>query len=210
MATDPNATPADADDQPQAGTTSQADTPDTDGAEPEGTGQPTETISIEEARKLRSEANSLRKRLKTFEEEAKKRADAEKSEAEKLAERAAELDRREAEFTARQKARNTADAVEAAAKRLGFKYPGKALRLLDTEALEIDEDGNPTKADEALRALLAEMPELAATGNGSPTNPARGGGTSTLTMEKLRSMSAAEIAKYPKADVDAVLQGARS
>jgi len=208
MATDPNATPADADDQPQAGTTSQADTPATDGSDAGGD-QPTETISLEDAKKLRSEAANLRKRLKAFEEEERKRKDAERTEAERLAAERQEFEAARQAFENERRQARTASAVEAAARRLGFRNPAKAFRLLDEEDLGIEEDGTPSKAEEALKALAAAEPYLVGSGTGSPTNPARESG-STLTMEKLRSMSAAEIAKYPKAEVDAVLQGARS
>lgn len=208
MATDPNATPADADDQPPAGTTSQADTPATDGSDAGGD-QPTETISLEDAKKLRSEAANLRKRLKAFEEEERKRKDAERTEAERLAAERQEFEAARQAFENERRQARTASAVEAAARRLGFRNPAKAFRLLDEEDLGIEEDGTPSKAEEALKALAAAEPYLVGSGNGSPTNPARESG-STLTMEKLRSMSAAEIAKYPKAEVDAVLQGARS
>jgi len=208
MATDPNATPADADDQPQAGTTSQADIPATDGSDAGGD-QPTETISLEDAKKLRSEAANLRKRLKAFEEEERKRKDAERTEAERLAAERQEFEAARQAFENERRQARTASAVEAAARRLGFRNPAKAFRLLDEEDLGIEEDGTPSKAEEALKALAAAEPYLVGSGTGSPTNPARESG-STLTMEKLRSMSAAEIAKYPKAEVDAVLQGARS
>ena len=207
MPPDQNATPADADDQPQAGTTSQADTPDTD-ADAGASDQPTESISLEDAKKLRSEAANLRKRLKAFEEAEKKRADAEKSEAQKLADDKAAFEAERTAFANERKQARTAAAVEAAARRLGFRNPAKAYRLLDEEDLGIEDDGTPSKAEEALRALAAEESYLIGGTNGSPTNPARAGG-STLTIEKLRSMSAADIAKLPKAEVDAVLQGAR-
>lgn len=206
MPPDQNATPADADDQPQAGTTSQADTPDTDA--PSASDQPTETISLDDAKKLRSEAANLRKRLKAFEEAEKKRADAEKSEAQKLADDKAAFEAERTAFANERKQARTAAAVEATARRLGFRNPAKAFRLLDEDDLGIEDDGTPSKAEEALKALATEEPYLIGGTNGSPTNPARGTG-STLTIEKLRSMSAAEIAKLPKAEVDAVLQGAR-
>jgi len=204
MATDPNATPADADDQPQAGTTSQADTPDTD-ADAGASDQPTETISLDEAKKLRKELQQLRRERNELATFKKEREDAEKTEAERLqSERQAFEAERQAFANERKQAR-TASAVEAAARKLGFRNPAKAFRLLDEDDLGIEEDGTPSKAEEALKALAAEEPYLIGGTTGSPTNPDKSGKGSTLTIEKLRSMSAAEIAKLPKAEVDAVL-----
>lgn len=205
MPPDQSATPADADDQPQAGTTSQADTPATDG-DP-GSDQPTtETISLDDAKKLRSEAANLRKRLKAFEEAEKKRADAEKSEAQKLADDKAAFEAERTAFANERKQTRTASAVEAAARKLGFRNPAKAFRLLDEDDLGIEEDGTPSKAEEALKALAAEEPYLVGGGtSGSPTNPARGTG-STLTRAKLAEMSAEEIAKLSKEEIAAAMR----
>lgn len=200
MATDPNATPADADDQPQAGTTSQADTPDTDAGDG-GSDQPTtETISLEEAKKLRKELQQLRRERNDLAKFKKEREDAEKTEADRLRDERAAFEAERQAFANERKQARTASAVEAAARKLGFRNPSKAFRLLDEDDLGIEEDGTPTKAEEALKALAAEEPYLIGGTNGSPTNPARGGG-STLTRAKLATMSAAEIAKLSKEEI---------
>lgn len=206
MATDPNATPADADDQPPAGTTSQADTPATDGSDAGGD-QPTETISLDEAKKLRSEAANLRKRLKTFEDEKKAADDAKKTEAERLAADKAAFEAERQAFANERKAHRTAQAVEATARKLGFRNPGKAIRLVDEDDLGIEEDGTPAKAEEALKALAAAEPYLVGGGTtGSPTNPAKGGTGAPLTRAKLAEMSAEDIAKLSKEEIAAAMR----
>src|SRR2546430_219131 len=89
MGETPTSTPPQAGDadtqslQPQAGTLSTS--------EPQAGEGTNETISLEEAKKLRSEAASLRKRLKAFEDAEAKAKEAQLSEQQKLENRLAEL-----------------------------------------------------------------------------------------------------------------------
>jgi hypothetical protein len=123
-------------------------------AAPEG-GEPSpqpESISLEEARKLRSEANSLRKRLKEYE-------DADKSESEKAAQRLKDLE----EALASERTRGQTLALQMStfnvARKLGFRNPEIAYRLLGSE-VEFAEDGSPKNVESLLKAIAQAEPYL--------------------------------------------------
>lgn len=129
--------------QPQAGATQQAQAAS---AEPE-------TISLDEARKLRSEAKSLRERLKAIEEK-------DIPEAERI-----KRDRDEAvkdRDAARAEVRKRDVMLEAAT--LGFSNPRLAYAaVVEMGLLELDRDGIPTNTEAALKRLLRDNPNLAST-----------------------------------------------
>lgn len=146
--------------QAASGTQPPAGDPPAQAAEGTEQTQP-ETISLEEARKLRSEANSLRKRLKDLEAAQSKAEEAKLSETERLTKRAADLERELADRDrAIQERTVLARTVEAAA-RLGFRNPELAYRLLDQAELDFGEDGQPKNVEKLLRALLDKEPYLA-------------------------------------------------
>jgi hypothetical protein len=178
---------------PQAGsaeqsTSAQAATNTT--PEPQaGEGQQNESISLEDARKLRSEAANLRKRLreaetaaaelKTFKEQIES---AQLSETDKR-ERATQ--QREKQLADLQKAHNDAllqlqeervsNAIQFAAVRQGID-PKLAQRLLDRNLLERDDAGYPTNMDEAFKAMVKEFNLTSgkqAPTSGGATNPSR-------------------------------------
>jgi hypothetical protein len=178
-------TQADPGTQPPAGTSpTQAD-----GEHGEQVTQP-ESISLEEAKKLRSEANSLRRRLKDFEDKAKADEDAKLSEQERSSKRIADLEgllaRRDSDL--KERTIRSATVVEAA--RLGFADPDDALRLLDPTALEFDDDGNPKNVASELAALAKSKPYLLTTRPAGSFDTGLGGGRSagpaTYTREQLK------------------------
>ena len=121
----------------------------------------TEAISIEAARKLRSEAEAMRKRLKAYEaaEEAAKLAAL--SETEKLNKQHADLQAKHDKLEQKYKERVISAEVQLAAAELGIVHPEKVARLIDTKELEYEEDGTTPKNAKALvENLLKEMPEL--------------------------------------------------
>jgi hypothetical protein len=122
-----------------------------------------ETISFEEARKLRSEANSLRKRLKELEEAQSKATEAKLSETERLTKRAADLERELADRDRLLQERTVSSRTVETAARLGFRNPELAYRLLDQSELDFGEDGQPKNVEPLLRALLDKEPYLAKT-----------------------------------------------
>src|ERR1700693_1949857 len=101
----------------------------------------TETISLEAARKLRSEAEAMRKRLKAYEaaEEAAKLAAL--SETEQLNKQHADLQAKHAELEQKYKERVISAEVQLKASELGIVHPEKVFRLIDTKELEYEEDG---------------------------------------------------------------------
>lgn len=138
--------------QPQAGT-SEAQAADEQEQQPE-------SISLEEAKKLRSEAASLRKRLKAFEESEAKRSDAEKTEAQRAADRLAAL---EAELNTERSARRALlvqSTAATAARKLGFRNPDLAQRLISANDVEFGDDGTPTNIERLLGDAAKEFPDL--------------------------------------------------
>lgn len=178
-------TQADSGTQPPAGTSpTQAD-----GETGEQATQP-ETISLEEAKKLRSEASSLRRRLKQFEDQAKADEDAKLSEQERNAKRIADLEARLADREQALKERTIKSATVVEAARLGFADPDDALRLLDHSQLDYDDDGTPTNVAEQLAAMAKTKPYLLTHRPAGSFDTGLGGGrpagARTYTREELR------------------------
>lgn len=122
-----------------------------DGAEP---------MSLDEARKLRSENKSLRDRLKPL-EEAKAHADnAALSEVERLQRERETLAAENSTLKAERQARALADAATATARRLGFRNPDLAHRLIDHSALVLDDEGKPKNLDSLLGEVAKANPYL--------------------------------------------------
>lgn len=130
----------------------------------EDTSQP-ESISLDEARKLRSEASALRRRLKAFEDAEAQRKDADKTVEERAADRIKGL---EDELAAERTARRTM-AVQvsslASARKLGFKDPELAARLIGASDVEFADDGSPKNVEKLLGDIAKEYPNLL---NGTP------------------------------------------
>lgn len=144
-----DATQADAD------ATSQADTdaPQTNDAQAASD----ESISLEEAKKLRREANSLRKRLKELE-------DRDLSETDRLK---AELDARNEELTVlrgRERERNAESVITKAA--TGAIKPEAIWRMVRSD-IEYDDDGQPANVKPLIESVKREFPELFHARNGS-------------------------------------------
>ena len=168
----------------QAATNTTPDAPAADGQE---------TITQEDARKLRSEANALRKRekealakLQAYEQEKQAAQDAQLPEIDRLKKQVADS---ESVHTALVE-RIVQYEVERAATKLGVIDPDAAARLLDWDALEFDENGMPTNADGLLKDLLKAKPYLAGrtqAASGGATNPSRSqvGNVGQITRDNL-------------------------
>lgn len=137
-----------------------------------------DTISLEEARKLRREAQSLRDRLKKFEDAEAEAKRAAMSEQERIAaEAAAQRSKAEQAEQARQTAERERDtlarqlAVTTEAAKRGLD-PDLAARVIDLSQLERDERGQFTNVAKAVEAAIQRWPQLVLTG-ASATNPAR-------------------------------------
>jgi hypothetical protein len=175
----------------QAATQTTPDAQAADGQEP---------ITLEEARRLRSEGQALRKRLKAF-EDAQAQAEAAKlTEQERLQKHASDLQAKYDSDTSALTERIVRYEVERQASKLGIVDPDAAAKLIDWSALEYDEDGTPTNAETLLKDLLKARPWLAqaqqgkaAPSSGGATNPSRtaassnAGGLSWDAISKMTS-----------------------
>ena len=130
-----------------------------------GTQQP-ESISLDEAKKLRSEAQTLRSRLKTLEEDKAKAEQASLTDAERRDKRLAELERRDADHERERQEWRIQDSVTRTALRLNFRDPADAFSLVDRSALDFDEAGNPKNVDKLLGDLATAKPYLTGTARG--------------------------------------------
>jgi deoxyribodipyrimidine photolyase len=120
-----------------------------------------EAISLDEARKLRQEAHSLRQRLAAAEKKVTEHEDAKLSEQDRLQKRATELEAAVQQAQAAERTLRTRLAVERAAHGLRFVDVADAYALLDAGAIEYGEDGEPKNVDTLLKALVKAKPYLA-------------------------------------------------
>jgi hypothetical protein len=194
------------DPQPQAGSNT---TP-----EPQaGDGQ--ETISLEEARKLRSEASNLRKRLKEFEslntelktfkeqKEAEKLSDVEKQTLaqKKLEQQLAEQQTKNNELLRQLQENRVNNEVFKQASKLNIIDIDAASKLLDSSQIEYDDTGNPTNIDALLKDLVKQRSWLVGKQqsqpmSGGPTNPSRSHSSAPpdLSWDVIGKMSREEYA----------------
>jgi hypothetical protein len=122
-----------------------------------------DSISLEEARKLRREAAALRRRNAELEAADKNRQTADLSVLEKAQSRIAELERLALDATARDQSRSLRLAALTAAHKLGFRSPEIAWRLIDSTKVEWDDGGEPKGVEKLLRQVLDDEPYLART-----------------------------------------------
>ncbi|MEJ5222841.1 MAG: phage scaffolding protein [Anaerolineales bacterium] len=120
-----------------------------------------ETISLEEARKLRSEAANLRKRLKELEDQKRQMDEAKLSETERLQKRLAELERAQADWERERQEIMLQRHIENAAAKLGIVDPEAAWKLIDLKEVDFDDDGKPKNVETLLKALIQKKPYLA-------------------------------------------------
>jgi hypothetical protein len=138
-----------------------------------GDGQ--EQISLDEARKLRKENQTLRNRQKTIDEAEAAKQQAALSEVDKATKRATEA---EAKIQAIQKQLVTAHVKMAAQARNIIDPDLAAMAIADS--LEYGDDGMPINLDKALDTLIKNKPYLLAATSAAPANPAQTNGTPAL------------------------------
>lgn len=169
--------------QPQAGAT-------TTTPEPQA-GEGSETISLDEAKKLRSEASNLRKRLKeldaahaelkTFREqtEAAKLSDQEKQALaqKKIEQQLAEYQAQNSDLLRQLQEARISNEVLKQSSKLNIIDLDAAGKLIDSSRIDYDESGNPTNIDSLLKELVKARPWLAGKAqqqtSGGATNPPR-------------------------------------
>jgi hypothetical protein len=182
---------------------------DGDGDGAGGTGK---TFSESYVKQLRSEAATRRKREQELETELNELKRKDLSEKER-----AEQERDEAKTAAEQartRARTALAKAEvlSAATQAGAVDPSTVYDLLAGK-LEFNDDDEPQGVEDAVKALLESKPFLVGDGNGGGTRRGAGAGSGNghsnrggaLTLERLKTMTATEIAALPKDEVDKVL-----
>lgn len=181
---------------------------DADAGESDGPA-PDEQKADPRERKLSRENQSLRKRLRDIEAQLKQREEAELSEQERANRRMMELQTELDATRDRVREASLKATIAQEASKHGIVDADAAARLLDTTALEYDEDsGKWVGIPDALRDLALERPWLVQTGSvpakdANPANPARR--RSRVTREQLARMTQSEIDALPWEDVQAAL-----
>jgi hypothetical protein len=203
---DPQAGKAE-DPQPQAGNNT--------APEPQA-GDGNETISLEEARKLRSEASNLRKRLKEFEAshnelktfkeqtEASRLSDTEKQTLaqKKLEQQLAEHQSQNNELLRQLQETRINNEVFKQASKLNIIDIDAASKLIDASQIEYDDAGNPTNIDALLKDLVKQRSWLVnkqpaqQTSAGGATNPSRSQSSApqALSWDVISAMTREEYA----------------
>lgn len=183
---------------PGASTTPAAGATDQTGQEPAGQLDAENVI-----KSLRSENAKHRTELKDVKAQLEQFKTAQMTEAEKATARLKELETQNAQLIAAQRDNALRSAVTTAAARLGVKHVDAALKLIDTSALDIGDDGKVSGADAAMRDLVKLYPGLFGQASVNPDNPDTGrrGG---LTLDEIKVMTPEQIIER-RAEVEAVL-----
>jgi flagellar biosynthesis/type III secretory pathway protein FliH len=157
-------------------------------------------MSLDEAKKLRKEANTLRARLKAYDDAKAEAEAAQLSETERLKKQVDDLQKKHDDaLKAVQETRLSAE-IRLQAQALGIA-PDLAEKLIDRSDV-LDTDGNPQNVDAALKVLLKTYPMLA----GKPPAPTGGGATNpskaqssvpvALTRESIAEMASKRPDEY--------------
>jgi hypothetical protein len=156
--------------QPQGGGQPSGDNPSGGNPKPQagdGDNDGGETISLEEARKLRSENRSLRTRLKTAEDKLQSSDDANLSELDRtVKDRDNWKGKYEALESSLKSDRVRAHAIEAASK-IGAIEPTAVAKLIALGEVDFDNDLNPTNVNDLVAGIKKEHPRLFAATPGS-------------------------------------------
>src|SRR5258708_17206069 len=171
-----------------------------------------EQISLEEAKKLRSEANATRKRekdalaqLKVYQDKEQQAKDAQLPEMERLQKQLTDTQAQLGEKERANQERVIRYEVQLQAAALGVDplYLDKIARLIDRNEIKTDDEGMPTNVKELLDKLVKEMPALVLQQQatrpstaGGATNPARSSssGQGALSWEAITKMKPDEYA----------------
>lgn len=150
-----------------------------------------------ELSRAREEAAAARVELKALRDAEKARADAELTETQRMTKRQRELEEEVERLQKQAREAAITAAIAKTAVALGVIDPDAAVKLLDTDALDIDDKtGEPKNIEEALRALIKAKPYLVAKQE-SPTPGAMNAGAGAnnapppnLTAEELAQATA--------------------
>lgn len=164
-----------------------------------------EQISLDEAKKLRSEAASLRKRMKAFEDAEAKAKEAQMNETERAQKQLADTQAQHSETLRQLQAERNSNALERAGRTLGIADPialADAVNIaLATAELAHDDAGKPTNADEVMKEIIKARPWLtvqqkpATSTAGGATNPGRAAASNTgLSWDAITKMTREQYA----------------
>lgn len=174
-----------------------------DGAE----GQGPDAQESAQDRKLARENATWRKRVRELESRLKEREEAELSEQERSQRRMVEMEQELEQSRVQLRDTRLRAAIASEAPKLGIVDVDAATRLLDTSALDYDDDGGWSGVGDALRDLTHERPWLVSNqvpaADANTANPARP--RKRLTQAALKDMTQAEIDALPWEDVQAAL-----
>lgn len=162
-----------------------------------------EKFDAEYVKSLRSENAKHRNELKDVKAQLEQFKQSQMTEAEKAAARLQQLEAENARLITDRRDNALRSAITTAAAKLGVRHVDAALKLIDTAALDIGEDGEVSGADAAMRDLVKLYPGLFGAPVDNPGNPDTGrrGG---LTLDEIKRMTPEQIIER-KAEVDAVL-----
>lgn len=208
---------------PQAGSSPTATTATGTQAEPTSGTTGSEPMSLDEAKKLRAESNSLRKRLAELETAQKAADDAKLTEAQKRERDFTDLQTRNLEMEARLQQQGLRIAGYELGTQLGISDIRAALALVQVEhpaEIKYSASGEPENLGDLLKLVLKDHPALAGGGT-SPAPAARPGASSggatnpgavarpgaTFTREQIARMSPTEYRANEKAIYDALRAG---
>lgn len=124
----------------------------------------------EREKTLATDLKTLRADLKKFEDKERERSDADKSELEKAHLKLAAAEKAHEESQAKLRRTLIAQAIERAAAKHNARDPEVVAKLIDYEALEVDDDGTPTNAEDLVKTLLKDKPYLVADVADQPTS----------------------------------------
>lgn len=131
---------------------------------------------------LEKDNRAYRERERQREEADRKAQEALLTEAERSTRHTKELEEQVTSLTQALRVERVRGSVISGAQRLGFADPADAVSLLDSSALEFDDDGRPKNVERLLSKLLADKPYLASGGvrvSGSAEGGVRGSTTPT-------------------------------
>ena len=127
--------------------------------------------------------------LKAAADELAKIKESQLSETEKLTKRLAELEAAKSQAETRARETLIESAIISAAARLNFNDPSDAYNLVNRAAIEFDENGKPTNADDLVKTLAESRKYLIKSSNPalSSFNPAGSGGPQSETDAQRRA-----------------------
>lgn len=153
--------------------------------------QPPETISLDEARKLRSEANSLRKRLRELEERDAAAEAAKLTETERIQRERDAMAKELADLKEAGRRQSIESAAIAAAARIGYANPADAMAFIAPEDIQTGDDGMPTNIEALVAKVAKERPYLA---------PPKSAGSADVTASGARAASPRNFTRKQAAD----------